>query len=178
MHLNPPHLVLISGPVGVGKTTVAQELSGLLVAAEIAHTFVDLDALTHNYPRPEHDPFGQDLALKNLRALWENAQEHSPRLLLIARVIETAAGAKKVADAIEAGRCTLIQLSAREETLIERVRKREIGGGRDWHEARAIELSRSLSKTDFADHVCDTDGLSPTEVAAELFQILEFDAPH
>ncbi|MEL6416524.1 MAG: AAA family ATPase [Pseudomonadota bacterium] len=176
MTYNAPHLILISGPVGVGKTTVAQEMSALLALNSIAHTFVDLDALTHTYPRPEHDPFGQDLALKNLRALWENAQEHSPRLLLIARVIETAASAKKVADAVAAGRCTIIQLTAREETLIERVRKREKGSGRDWHEARAVELSRKLSETDFADHVCDTDNLSPTEVAAELFQVLEFDA--
>lgn len=178
MSSSTPHLILISGPVGVGKTSVAQELSGLLVTNSLAHTLVDLDALTHTYPRPKHDPFGQDLALKNLRAVWANAQDYAPRILLIARVIETEAGALKIAETVKASKCTIVQLSARDETLLERVHKREIGAGRAWHEARALELSRSLSETDFADHVFRTDGLSPSEIANELLQKLELVRPN
>ena len=172
MPQSAPYLVLISGPVGVGKTTVAQELSSLLVAKTIAHTFVDLDALTHTYPRSIDDPFGQALALKNLHAVWGNAQAHNPRLLLIARVIETEAGARKIAETVSLDRYSLIQLRARDETLIDRVRKRETGAGRAWHEARAIELSRSLSETSFADHIFETDGLNPTEIAKEIVETL------
>ena len=177
MSSNIPHLIFISGPVGVGKTSVAQELSGLLVTRSIAHTFVDLDALTYTYPRPSYDPFGQDLALKNLQAVWANAQDYAPRFLLIARVIETEAGAFKIAETVKAGRCTIVQLSARDETLLERVRQREIGAGRAWHEARALKLSRSLSETDFADHVLNTDERSPVDIAKELLQRLALDQP-
>ena len=173
MSSNATHIVLISGPVGVGKTTVAQELSGLLVAQSIPHTFVDLDALTHTYPRIDHDPFGQELALRNLKAVWSNAQDSHPRLLLVARVIESEASAQKIAEAVEVTGCTLVQLMAQDETLLERVRKRETGAGRDWHEARAIELSRSLSKTEIADLIFQTDGVSPTEIATQLLQKLD-----
>lgn len=175
MSSDAPHLVLISGPVGVGKTSVAQELSTLLASNSIAHTFVDLDALTHTYPRPREDPFGQDLALKNLRAVWANAQDYGPRLLLIARVIETKVGAAKIAEAVKAGKCTIVQLSACDATLLERVRKREIGSGRAWHEARALELSRTLSETRIADHVLSTDERTPSEIAEQLLQHLNHD---
>lgn len=175
MSSDAPHLVLISGPVGVGKTSVAQELCALLASNSIAHTFVDLDALTHTYPRPHGDPFGQDLALKNLQAVWANAQDFGPRLLIVARVIETKAGAAKIAETIKAGKCTLVQLSARDETLLERVRQREIGTGRAWHETRALELSRALSETRFADLVLSTDERNPEEIAEQLLQILNLD---
>ena len=175
MDHSAPHLILISGPVGVGKTSVAQELSALLLAREIAHTFVDLDALTHTYPRPSNDPYGQTLALKNLRAVWRNAQASSPRLLLVARVVESKSSAQKIAEAVSLNTYLLVQLGARDETLLERVRKREIGSAREWHETRALQLSRSLSETDFADQFIDTDGLSPIEIATELLKTLELE---
>lgn len=175
MSSDAPHLILISGPVGVGKTSVAQELSARLASNAIAHTFIDLDALTYTYPRPREDPFGQDLALKNLRAVWANAQDYGPRLLLIARVIETKAGALKIAETVEAGKCTIVQLSARDATLLKRVRQREIGSGRAWHEARALELSRILSEPRFADYVLNTDERSPAEIAEQLLQVLKLD---
>ena len=172
MDQRAPSLILISGPVGVGKTSVAQEMSTLLVAQEIAHTFMDLDALTHTYPRPRDDTYGQTLALKNLQAVWSNAQASNPLLLVVARVIETKASARQIADAVAIDQFKIVQLSARDETLLERVRKREIGKDRAWHEARAIELARNLSETDFADLIIQTDDLKPTEIAAELSQKL------
>lgn len=175
MSSTAPHLVLISGPVGVGKTSVAQEMSSLLVESSIAHTFVDLDALTYTYPRPHNDPFGQALALKNLQAVWANAQDVDPGILLIARVIETEDGARKIAQAVQADTCTIVQLRASDETLLKRVRQRETGTGRAWHEARALDLSRSLSATSFADLILNTDQRSPIDLAKELLQRLALD---
>ena len=110
--------------------------------------------------------------MRNLQAVWGNAQAYNPRLLLIARVIETEATARKIAESVTIDGYTLVQLSAGNETLLERVRTRETGAGREWHEARAIELSRSLSETDIADHVIETDHLSPAEVAEVLLRKL------
>jgi shikimate kinase len=42
----------LSGPIGVGKTTVGQDVSNLLERSNAAHSFIDLDAMAQTYPRP------------------------------------------------------------------------------------------------------------------------------
>jgi hypothetical protein len=43
-------VLVISGPAAVGKTSVANELSAQLRAADIAHAVIDTDALDDVYP--------------------------------------------------------------------------------------------------------------------------------
>lgn len=62
-------LILISGPVGVGKTTTASALSDALNTHGASHCLVDLDGLRYTYPRPKDDRFGLRLGLKNLEAV-------------------------------------------------------------------------------------------------------------
>jgi gluconate kinase len=164
------HLVLISGSVGVGKTSVGQELSAQLEHGSISHTFVDLDNLAQTYPRPEDDPFGQILALENLKTVWSNAQTRGVQNLVITRVIESAEGARRVADTVGARRVKIVQLTASDDTLLQRVRRREIGSGRSWHEIRALELSEKLSKADFPDLFVNTDQRPPRDIAREILE--------
>ncbi len=49
-------VLLVTGPVGVGKTTVALEASDLLEAAGVPHAVIDVDALSWCYPTPVNDP--------------------------------------------------------------------------------------------------------------------------
>jgi len=66
---------IISGSVGVGKTSVAEEISEILKSKSIPHAYVDLDNLSHAYPRPQKDPFHFTLGMKNLTAVWRNFKE-------------------------------------------------------------------------------------------------------
>ncbi len=59
-------VLVITGPVGVGKTTVAAALSELLAQARLAHAVIDLDWLRWCYPSPAHDPFQLELGIHNL----------------------------------------------------------------------------------------------------------------
>lgn len=168
------NLILISGAVGVGKTSVAEELSGQLEQAEIAHTFVDLDGLAKTYPRPDNDPFGELIALTNLSAIWSNASQAGARNLIIARVIETEAGARRIEHAVGAKRSLIVELSARDDTLLARVRTRETGSGREWHEQRALELSASLARSALSDIRIDTTDLSVTQIAQNLLSQIDW----
>ncbi|HEU5368609.1 MAG TPA: nucleoside-triphosphatase [Ktedonobacterales bacterium] len=82
-------VLLVTGPPGVGKTTVAAEVSELLDQTGIAHAFVDVDSLRWCYPRPAHDRFRIQLAMKNLAAIWANFQAAGATCLILADVVES-----------------------------------------------------------------------------------------
>ena len=83
-------VVILTGTVGVGKTSVAFEMSEILAARAVPHALVDLDALSHVFPRPPDDPYGQRVALENLAAVWRNNQQAGARQLILVRVIEAS----------------------------------------------------------------------------------------
>lgn len=74
----PPHpipVVILTGTIGVGKTSVALEMSEILAARAVRHAPVDLDGLSYVFPRPPDDPYGQRVVLKNLEVVWRNDQQ-------------------------------------------------------------------------------------------------------
>jgi len=137
-------VLLISGPVGVGKTSVGFALSDLLCEQGVSHTFIDLDQLSYTYPRPQGDRFGSQLGMQNLRDVWRNAIAAGSQNLIIASVIETWADVEDIRRVVPGADVMVCQLRASKETLEARVRKREIGKGLDWHLRRAVELSEIL----------------------------------
>ncbi|MCR9077755.1 MAG: KTI12 family protein [Hyphomonadaceae bacterium] len=174
MQTDEVNLVILSGPVGVGKTTVADELSGLLEADGVSHTFIDLDGLSKTYPRPSGDKFGERIALKNLTDVWTNARELGVKTLILARVIETREGAERIAIAVGASTVCVVQLNASDSALLSRVRRREIGRARTWHEQRALELSMQLRGCGVADVELETDDKTATEIANEVRTHISF----
>jgi hypothetical protein len=62
-------VLLITGPVGVGKTSVAFETTQVLEERGLAHAFFDLDGLTYFHPKPADDSFGEGFALDALGLL-------------------------------------------------------------------------------------------------------------
>ena len=144
LHSRVP-VLLISGPIGVGKTSVGFALSDLLRGQGVPHTFIDLDQLRYTYPRPEGDRFGSQLGLQNLRDVWRNCVAAGSRNLIIASVIETWKDVEKIRQVVPGAEVTVCQLRATVETLEARVRKREIGTGLEWHLRRSVELAEILA---------------------------------
>lgn len=167
-------LLILSGPVGVGKTTLGQEINTILNEHGVAHSFVDLDMLAETYPRPARDRFNKKLALRNLRDVWKNCAAVGSRNIVIPRVVEVQNDVDDICRAVPGSSPVICQLRASDETLKQRVRKRETGSGLAWHEARSLELARLLRDTAPRDFDIDTENRPPIDIAKEVVSLVEW----
>src|SRR5690606_29254514 len=83
--------IVITGPTGAGKTTVAQALCDVLAERGVRNAMVDMDALRWLYPAVEGDRFSSGLGLRNLAAIWPNLIEAGARTVILADVVEDPA---------------------------------------------------------------------------------------
>jgi hypothetical protein len=161
-----PFLIL-SGPPGVGKTTVSWEVFDQLVYQGDHPALVDLDLLGACWPVPDDDPHNERLKAVNLGAMWQNFRRAGARCLIAAGVIESRETLRMYADAVPGSSPNLCRLTAGDDELRSRItlRGRERGDGLEKLHRRAVQLSRDLERGDRADFCVDTDGRSISDVA-------------
>ena len=135
---------MISGPAAVGKTSVANEVSAQLRAADIAHAVIDTDALDDVYPVPDEQ---WRLTERNLAAVWQSFRElGTRRLILVGVYMHRESELSWIRRASGVDRLKLVRLSASERTLGERVGRREIGSAHD-DQLAARSFRRTSSRT-------------------------------
>ncbi|MGH2559675.1 MAG: AAA family ATPase [Thermomicrobiales bacterium] len=160
-------VLIVTGPVGVGKTTVAGAISERLEEVRLPHTIVDMDALRSSFPRPDGDPFHEELGLANLADVWRNSRATGSRRLVLADVVETP-DLSGYCRAIPGADIVVVRLVADAETNAARLRRRDSGSGLEWHLARAVELAELLERNGIGNLVVDASEASPAELAAEI----------
>lgn len=75
--------LVVSGPAGVGKSSVAFEVSLQLQAIGAAHALIDTDELDRIYPVPDDLPA---LTERNLAAVWQGFAERGVQRLILVGV--------------------------------------------------------------------------------------------
>jgi chloramphenicol 3-O-phosphotransferase len=161
-------VLVITGPVGVGKTSVAASVSEILDERGIPHACIDLDWLRWCHPAPGHDPFNVTLGLKNLSAVWANCRAAGAERLIIADVVEAPEEREGYLAAVPGAYLWIVRLTAPVSTLHERLEGRETGASLEWHKARAVELAGQMEETALEDLKVDTDGRTVRQVAEEV----------
>lgn len=165
-------VLLITGTIGSGKTSVASEVSEILISRNVPNAVLDLDWLGQVYPGKSDDRYNQRLILENLSAIWPNLREAGAGRLVLARVIEDRSELAEYRKAIPGAAITVVRLKASPEVLKERIRLREGELSLDRHLARTIELDLILEKSRPEDHVVVNEGKSLNEVALEVLTIV------
>lgn len=135
-------VVVVTGPCGVGKSSVGFEAMDRLARAGVEVAFVD-GVLAHVAPTPPDDPHAYRTAERALRALWRVFADEGHTRLLLSRVVENEEQLAIVARAVPDARVRLFRLVASTRTLAERLARREVGDGLDWHLQRAAEVARA-----------------------------------
>lgn len=166
--VNVVPVLVITGPVGVGKTSVARAISDLLGNAAVAHTMIDMDMLRWCYPRDPEDPFHEKLGLQNLAAVWANYQTAGAQRVVMADVVETRTTVTQYENTIPGAVVTVARLHAPVTTLHARLAGRETGADLEWHQNRAIELAAQMEETALEDLRVDTEGKTVLEIAQEI----------
>jgi len=160
--------LLVTGPVGVGKTSVAFEMLEVLGERGLAHAFFDVDGLTYFHPKPAGDPFGERFALNALETLFPSLQEQGVDRLILARVLWERDSLSRYERAIPGAEITVVRLTAPLPVIQERIRGREIGAGLDWYLARAAELDTHWRANPVEDLLVETDQRSVRSLAEEI----------
>jgi hypothetical protein len=168
-------VLVLSGPIGVGKTTILGEVSDLL--RELGEHFVaiDFDALTQVFPWP--DPFGMGIGSRNLAAVWANAAAVGARRMVLASVIETDYDLGLILDAVPGAEPFVIRLAADESVLTDRIRRREIGSARGWHLERSFELADILRRAGLEDAVVESDDRRIRDIGREVLRVAGWPTP-
>lgn len=172
--MNPLALpvLIVTGPVGAGKTTVAAAISAELERREVAHAWVDVDQLAQCFPRPAGDPFHGRLVVRNLADVCRNFVAAGAERLILPYVIEDVAGRAAIASAIPGGALTVVRLTVRPETVAARLRGRESDESLAWHLRRAPELTAIMESNRVGDIVLATDGRTPKDLALEIMGLV------
>jgi adenylylsulfate kinase len=165
--------LVVTGTVGVGKTTVAEKVADLLANAGEPHAWIDLDALSAAWPRASDDPFNNRLTAENLACVATNMAAVGARSLVLAGVVQTQDVLDLYENAVGVA-ITVVRLKAAPDVVDARLRHRY--GDTDpkslrWHLDRAPELEAILDGSPVAAH--DVPNMSsPIEVARSVLAVL------
>ena len=170
-----PRILVISGSMGAGKTTVMGEASDLLSARGIVHAAFDLDALGIVL-LPE--PLARELHCRNLATIYNNCVESGVESFVIAAAIESREVLNNLTRAMGNANVTVCRLISPLDTMAARLQVREVGMRRQQYLDRSRVLDAILDAAGVEDFRIATDGQSVTAVAQEMLLRAKWIAVH
>jgi hypothetical protein len=119
-------VLLLTGPIGVGKSAVLHEADALLIAAAVPHATVVMKEIAGCWPVPPEDPAQRVTHMyRNLAGLWSNYAARGAGRLLLELLVEDGAELGRLAEAIPGAEITVVRLHAPLALIEERIRLRE-----------------------------------------------------
>lgn len=161
-------VLLITGTVGVGKTSIADEVYEILRAKNDPAALINIDELGYAVPYPDNDRLNTKLQLKNLSAIWPNYAELGVESLIIPCVIENENDVEGFRNVIPSSDIYIIRLTAPLSTIEDRIKGRLMGGSLDWHLKRARQLEKIFELQSFEDILISNEAKTIAEVADEI----------
>jgi hypothetical protein len=159
-------LLVITGAMGAGKTSVVGEASDILTLHYIAHAAIDVDTLGLAYlPTASGN---DDVMYGNLRSVCDNYASLGVTRFLLARALESRAQLDLYRGIVLATDTVVCRLTADIETMERRVKERESGVSQREYVARVAKLNVVLDHARLEDFCISSENRSITEVAHEM----------
>jgi predicted kinase len=161
------NIIVISGSMGCGKTTVLGEASDLLTAHHIAHASVDLDAIgTALLP----SDVSREVTHRIVASMFATFARAGLTRVLIAEAVEDREELDRLRRVVPGSEVLVCRLTAAIDTMQDRLRIREPGMLQAQFLARAGELEQILNEASVEDFTVVNDQRSVTDVARELLE--------
>ncbi|WFR66965.1 ATPase [Curtobacterium flaccumfaciens] len=162
-------VLFIGGRSGVGKSTAAEALHDLLVAADVRHAVIEGDLLDLAHPAPHVEHPEAHLAERNLSAMWAAYRELGHHRLIYTNTVSVLEHEHLAAAMGDGPAVTVVLLRAGDDATSSRLARR---AGGIVPEAQLAHSTRTAGRLDSAsgDEVTriDTDTMAPVEVARRL----------
>lgn len=163
-------VIFIGGRSGVGKTTVAAELSRLLATEDVVHALIEGDNLDQAHPEPWRN--GIDVAEQNLAAMWRNYRAAGYSRLIFTNTVSVLEMSPLTAALGPDVHAIGVLLTANESTAAHRLAQRETGSGLEDAIKRSSAAAAKLQLTaSNVVHRVSTDHREVRDIAAELLEI-------
>lgn len=174
-------VALITGPAGVGKSTIGLRFYLQCLDAGLTAGYVDLRQIGFLQPAAACDPGNHRLKARNLTAIWRTYQAAGATHLVATGVIASQADLRLYAGQLIGADVALARLRVGSDVLRRRIMSRGAGGS--WPEPgdrlrgqpvefltrvadQAVEAAVALDRSDVGGVAVDTTGLSPDESAS------------
>ena len=159
-------MLIITGAMGAGKTSVLGEASDILRLQRIAHAAIDVDALGVAYvPTASRN---DEAMYCNLRSVCNNCAALGVTRFLLARALENRCELDICRGIVSAVNTTVCRLTANVEMMGARVKRRESGVSQREYVSRVAELNVILDRARLEDFSVVNENRPLTEVAHEM----------
>ncbi|MDP4331787.1 AAA family ATPase [Curtobacterium sp. A7_M15] len=171
-------VLFIGGRSGVGKSTVAEALHDLLVAADVRHAVIEGDFLDLAHPAPHVEHPEAHLAERNLATMWARYRELGHHRLVYTNTVSVLEQDALVEAMGDDPVVTAVLLRADDTTTAERLRRRSVGHLPEAQLAHSTRTARRLDSTVRGDVTrVDTDSRSPADLATQLASLAGWLSP-
>jgi hypothetical protein len=161
-------LLIITGSMGAGKTSVLAEASDILALRHIVHAAIDLDALglAHLPSAAVND----GAMYRNLESVCKNYAALGVTRILLARAMEDRAELELCRTVVTAATTTVCRLTAGIHTMQQRVKMRESGVMQREYVDRVAILDAILDRAQLEDFAVINENRSLSKVAQEMLR--------
>jgi hypothetical protein len=150
---------------------VAEAAGRVLTVAGCVTAVVDTDMLAQFGPPPETGPAGgrfyDELKCANLAAVWANFKAAGARVIVVAAGIDSVTLRDRYAESLAGCAVRLVRLTADDDTVRGRLRRRDTGPELEQH-LRALDECRRVPTTIGIEDFTVINDRAAAEVATEI----------